>query len=191
MSPDGTVSKSDFARLRGVTPAMVTKWIKQGRVVLTEDGKRVVAAPSLARIEQQRDPSRGGVGGRPAGSASYALPAELEAGGGGAPAGGRGPASYAQVRTAREAYGVKQAELDYRERVGELIERKAYDRALADGLAPIVAGLETLSARIGPELAAETDPRKVQNLLDAAVAALRRDIADTLRRMISGAGVRQ
>lgn len=181
MTPDGTVSKSEFARLRGVSPAMVTKWIKAGRLVLTADGRRVNAAASLQRIAAGADPSRGGVGGHgPIGEAFP--PASVDVG----PA-PRQRATFNEVRTAREAYNVKQAELDYRERLGELVERDRYDRAIIDGVAPIMAALDTLSARLGPALAAESDARKVQNMIDAEVAAIRREMADTLRRMLTGA----
>lgn len=185
MGPDGTVGKSEFARLRGVSPAMVSKWISLGMLVLTPDGKRVVAAESLARIAARSDPTRGGRGGHTQAPSQPASPSR-----GGRPP-GSGGISFADVRTEREGYAARQAELDYLERIGSLVERKAFERAIVDALAPMLQALESLSARIGPAVAAEADVRKVENLIDGEIATIRREIAETLRRMAAGPPARE
>lgn len=46
------MTKAAYARYKGVSKAMVTKWLNDGRLVLTEDGKRVLVNESDARIKQ-------------------------------------------------------------------------------------------------------------------------------------------
>lgn len=51
MTPE-IITFTEFARLQGVRPSYVTKLKDHGRLVLTEDGKRVRVAESIALIEQ-------------------------------------------------------------------------------------------------------------------------------------------
>jgi hypothetical protein len=69
------------------------------------------------------------------------------------------------ARAAREAYNAKLAELNFRERAKQLVDAgtvraRAFENARA--VRDAVLGLPN---KIGAELAAETDPVKVQNLL--------------------------
>lgn len=186
----GIVSKSEYARHRKVTPAMVTKWHKAGRIVLVDGG--VDLAKSDAALAATLDPARGGKHGKSSDSAVAAPTvgrgAPVEPG----PAPGGATDAYSRVRTHREAYKAKSEEIDYRVKVGELVEGKAVAKAIGDALSPIMAALDSLSSILGPAVAAESDPRKVENLIDAEVDRIRQDAAETLRRMIPGApGSRQ
>lgn len=160
------LSKSEYAKHRGVSPAMVTHWTRDERIVII-DGKVDVGA-SDAALSATLDPARGGQK-RRARQVVRDTPNATD--------------SYTRVRTAREAYRAKTEEMEYRKRLGELVERRAYDKALTDGVSPILTALDTLSARIGHALAAETDVRKVQIILDDAIGVMRQDLAETLRRM--------
>ena len=51
-SDENVVSKSEFARLNGWSKAYVTKLKDEGRLVLTDDGKQVKVAESLALIQE-------------------------------------------------------------------------------------------------------------------------------------------
>lgn len=55
------VKKSEFARLRNVSPAYVTKLCDLGRIVLSEDGKRVHLEASIAMLEKSAHVDRAGV----------------------------------------------------------------------------------------------------------------------------------
>lgn len=182
-----TLTKSEYARHRDVSPAMVTHWHKAGRIKLTDDGRYVLADESDRMLAVSLSPDRGGKGGK---SPPRALDRpQTSAATGQAPDDPPSPsASYTTVRTNREAFAAKHAELDYRARVGELVERSRYDRALADGMAPALARLDTLSARLGARVAAETDVRRVQSMIDDEVVSIRQEIADTLRAMLAAAG---
>ncbi|MEO8752326.1 MAG: hypothetical protein ABI624_06590 [Casimicrobiaceae bacterium] len=165
---------------------MVTKLFKTGRLVMV--GDRVNVEASIAKLAEGRDPARGGKNGKSDGIPSGAKVA-AGAESGTAPAGRDD--SYNAVRTTRESFNAKEAELDYLERVGALVERERYDRALVDALAPVMAALDRMAPTLGPLVTGETDARKVQNLIDDAVDGIRRDMEATIRAMLAGPGTRQ
>lgn len=176
------MSRSEYARRRGVDPALVTRWAKAGRIVSVEGGK-IDAEASDALLASTMDPARGGRGGKsdragpppaPAPQTQYQAPQ---------------PDQYTRVRTHREAFAAKSAEAAYRKMIGELVERAEYARGLAQNLGPALQRLDTISARLGSRLAAETDVRKVQDILDDDVAAIRQEIADYAQALIDGVPV--
>lgn len=179
------ISKAEYARYRGVSGAMVSKWTTRGQIAIV-DGKvdRDVSDTMLAAT---RDPARGGKNGKSDGDFAGAAPVEPAA----KPPVTPGGDTYARVRTYREGFRAKTEEVEYRRTVGELVEKSRYDKALADGLVPILAAMDSLGPRLAPVLAAETDSRRCQTLIEDAVAAVRQDMADTLMRMVTGAGVTQ
>lgn len=63
-SPEQEVSLSEFARIARYKPSYVTALKAAGRLVLTDDGKRVLVQASLKRIETTRDPSKAAVAAR-------------------------------------------------------------------------------------------------------------------------------
>jgi len=185
------MGKSEYARHREVSPAMVTHWRKADRIVFTANGMIDVDA-SDALLAQTMDPARGGRGGK---SDRQPLPVattqrQLEA-----PEPPRQtpqPDQYTRVRTHREAFAAKTAEAVYRKMIGELVERTEYARGLAQNLGPALQRLDTISARLGSRIAAETDVRKVQDILDDDVVAIRQEIADYAQALIDGVpGTRQ
>ncbi len=58
------MSFAEFARHAGFKPSYVTQLKREGRLVLSDDGKAVKAAESLARIQETRDPSKAAVAAR-------------------------------------------------------------------------------------------------------------------------------
>lgn len=58
------MSFAEFARHAGFKASYVTQLKREGRLVLTDDGKAVKAAESLARIVETRDPSKAAVAAR-------------------------------------------------------------------------------------------------------------------------------
>lgn len=165
--------KSAYADHRGVSPGMVTHWLKGGRIVLDTTGKLVDVERSDAALAASLHPTRGGKRGAEVAPVGAAI----------APTN-----AYTAHRATREEFASKEAELDYLERIGTLVERGRYDKALADALQPIMAALDRLAPTLGPVLAGQTDARKVQNLIDDAVDEIRRDMAGTVRQMMGGPG---
>jgi phage terminase Nu1 subunit (DNA packaging protein) len=95
------------------------------------------------------------------------------------------------ARTALANAQARKAETEQAVRAGQLVERTRYAKALADAMGPIFASMASISSTRGPDLAAETDVRKVQIMLDDAMDALRLDIAATLQKLIDGPANRQ
>lgn len=173
MSERTLVSKSEYARMKGVSPPAVTYWARDGRIVVV-DGKVDVEA-SDALLAKTGHPSHGGK------RTDSAEVIELPAGG--------SRERLLQSQSRRADTRAQLDELDLLERKGLLVERARYDEALADGLAPVMSQFETLSARLGPKLVGLTDLRRIQDLIDDEVAKLREETATTLRAMIAGADI--
>jgi hypothetical protein len=83
-----------------------------------------------------------------------------------APAPGQGLIS---AKTTREEWAGKLAELSYRERAGELLERDEVHRLLGDVAREIRDSLYGIPSRLSNVLAAETVPAAVHELLDQEI----------------------
>lgn len=178
---DLAVSKAEFAKRRGVTAPMVSKWARAGLLVYHADG-RVDPVASDAAIEAARHPSRGGKAGGLVGHKDASANAAA-----GVPSPSAGP-TFTQVRTAREAYAVKAAELAYRKKVGELVEWAAVEKALSDAFGPIVTSIRSLSSRLATRVAAESDVRACTKLIDGDVDTVCQAAADAVRRLLETRG---
>lgn len=163
--------------MRNVSKAAVTQWSAAGRIKILSDGT-VDVVESERLLTESAGASRGGKRQRGAVGGVQDGSFEVE----------REPAqrTLLDARTAIADIAAKRAEVEYFVRVGELVERERYSKALADGLGPILAAMDSLSAVKGPDLAAETDVRKFQNMLDDAMDDIRRDMANTIRQLIAG-----
>lgn len=176
------VTRAEFSRRRGVSKAAVTGWAKDGRIKCAADG-RVDVVASEKMLAEYVGGARGGA--RRAGQVGVQPPADGLGGGMGSAQLG----SLVQARTAVATIAARRAETEHQVRLGQLVERDRYAKAIEDGLAPILSALDSLPALIGPDVAAETDVRKVQNMLDDAIAKIRADMATTLQRLIAGPDV--
>ncbi|MEO7773588.1 MAG: terminase small subunit, partial [Steroidobacteraceae bacterium] len=58
MTAPETATFSQFAVIAGYKPGYITALRKDGRLVLTEDGKRVKVAESIQLIKDTKDPAR-------------------------------------------------------------------------------------------------------------------------------------
>lgn len=146
------MTKAEFADSRGWSRPYVSKLSKQGRLVLTEDGKKVDVEATLALLGETADPSKAGVAERHqrerAEKGVHALVTPLAPPPSMPPAGGGD--SYQKARAHREHFLALLAEDEFLKGRGELVERKAVDlaafntaRTLRDlilGLPPKVAG---------------------------------------------------
>jgi hypothetical protein len=124
------VTRSEFARLNEWSKSYVSKLGSESRLVLTDDGKHVLVAESLARIKDT----------------SGALE-RVSA-----------PVVAPQVRADRdrkEFYDAEQARLDLEKRVGKLLDKPDVLSAVADAAAAVRSKLENLPPRLAPQLAAQ------------------------------------
>jgi hypothetical protein len=173
------VTKAEYARHRGVSKAMITRYVKHSRIAII-DGKVDVAA-SDAMLAKSISPALGGRGGK---RGRTDVPGLSESAGS---VPGRAD-SYNAIRTQRESFVAKTAEVEYRKMVGELVERDRYTAALIENLGPALRRLDTLSARIAFRVAAEQDVRACGIIIDNEIAALRQEISESVLSLASAGG---
>lgn len=176
-------TQAAFARLMHWRPSYVTQLKQAGRLVLTDDGRRVRVAESLARIEASRDPSRAHVAARHADARGEPAPATAPAAAAPEapvpppPAAVEPPAdevearepgtwSYAEAKAVRERYQALAAKREYEVSIGTLLDAAAVRSALADAAVTLRARLEALRDILAPQLAPMTDEARIRTLLD-------------------------
>lgn len=180
------MTKADFAKHRNVSRAAVTQWANAGRIVLTSEGRVDVGASEVklaATLNTRGGPRRKGQQGTVETRGRAESPPagiELDLAGG----------TLTDARTSQARNRARLDNLEYMERVGKLVERSRYDAAVAEGLSPILSRLDSLSTRVAPKLIGLTDVRRIQDIVDDEVTAIRQDTSDTLRAMAATAGAR-
>lgn len=122
------VSKSEFAKQNGWAKSYVSKLVGEGRLVLTEDGK-VMVAESLERIQATTNATD-----------RASAPAV--------------PPAVRVDRDRKEFYDAENARLDLEERTGRLLAAQDVVGTLADAAAMIRATLEAWPDDLAPDLAA-------------------------------------
>lgn len=184
------MTRAEFAKHRGVSKAAVTQWADAGRIVVDATGK-VLVEPSETRLAETMN-SRGGKRQKGATGGVQQTPGVAQPPQSDMPFDVSGSGTLTGARTAQATAKAKLDQLEYEQRVGALVVRALYDKALQDGLAPILSRLDSLSTRAAPKLLGEMDVRRIQDVIDDAVLEVRQDIADTLRAMAaSGEATKQ
>lgn len=152
------LSQKGFAALRGVSEPMIVKWKRKGRLVMTDDGKRVRVAESIALLESTRDPGRGGDRtGKAAGATHSAAGAQ-------APLEG-GDLSYQREAARDKRASARQRELELAEKAGALVAAEAVEHRIAGLVRAAVDQLASSRRRLAPALAIESDARLVEQIL--------------------------
>ena len=176
-------SFADFAALARFKPGYVTELRTSGRLVLTEDGKRVRVAESLALIADTRDPAKAGVRARHAatrGAAAHppthapaARPAADSDDGD-----DTGPPSFepdspfsrrrAKAQAEREEALARKALRDEQVELGQLLQRDQVLPMIAEVVTIFRTSLENLAATLSPQVAALDDEARCKVLLDTS-----------------------
>lgn len=170
MSSEGPyVSQAEFARLLGMHRGSVTRFKQAGRLVLDAAG-RVNVEASIRRLEETRDPNRDDVSARHA--ATRGDTPHAAQGGEADTDGSSSGETYQAARAKKERYHALQAELDYLRAAGQVVDREAVERAVADVVTALRQALENRAHRLAPEL--------VGRDLDAIRSALRIDTVAAL-----------
>ncbi len=171
----GEVSRKAFARILGAAPSYITQLQEEGRLVLSADGKKVRVEESLALIRGTADPSKAGVAerhaaarGAPTGAAAAddqegddAMPSD--------PVQGGDARRRAKALADKAETDAKAAELDYRQRVGELLEAAEVEHLIKSAVATFRGGLESLPDTLAPELSALSDEGRIRVVLGEAI----------------------
>ena len=179
----------EFAALARIQQSYCTQLKREGRLVLTDDGKLVRVAESLARIEATRDPSKAGVAARHAeargevaltGHAAQAVTSAGAAAGTdeGDDEGSGAGYSYQNSKAKREHYAAEREHMLYRKEAGELMEASLVVSAFADAGAVVRTRVESWQSNVAPRLV---------GLDEAAIRAVLADEGEALLRDMVGA----
>jgi len=174
------VSLRGYARHRGVSLRAVQKAIESGRIQTTANGQidteradadwerntgpRATATPAAATPKPE--PNRAFVP-TPAPEPSRA---EL--------ASASGALDYARARAIRENFSARLAKLDYEERLGKLVNRDEVQVAAFNKFRTFRDGMLNIPDRVAAQLAAETDPAKVHEILTTEIRKALLEFAD-------------
>lgn len=184
-APRGTpaiVTKAAFARLHGWNRSTATKYAKQNRLVLTEDG-RVDVEASNAKLAATADPSKIGV------SERHEAERQLKAGDAApavSPSSSSSPRidvndeSYLALQKSRaehEAHRAAIAKMDREEREGKLVDAETVRKAAAKAARAARSALMNLPSRLGPLLAAQNDQAKCIVMLETEIRAICEQLA--------------
>lgn len=172
MSNPEVMTQAEFAALLKKKQSYVRQLRKEGRLVLTEDGKAVRVAESMQRIAATRDPSKAGVVERHAAARSAAaavdgthddLQTEAE------PPISPLYGSHAERRAkaladdAEESARRKRRENEIEE--GRLLMREQIEPAVSLAFSRLRQALESTAHELSPELAAIDDEDRVRAVL--------------------------
>lgn len=167
-------TQAEYARHRGVARPTIHRLYHGGSLVLHADGTINVAA-SDAALAASFDPTRGGRGG--GGILTRAMQAEAEE-----PAPNRSD-SVTESKRLSAYYKAKTDEAEYRARIKELGEMARMRSGAAEAFGAVARTLDQSRARLAPILAAETDERRVYELLGKEYDSTLAELADTLEAL--------
>jgi phage terminase Nu1 subunit (DNA packaging protein) len=157
------ITQAEFAKRRGVSEAMVSRWKSKGYLVL--DGKNVLEAASNARLSSMLDPARGGD--RSGKVQSLAKPpAAPMVHDNTLPDGKPEDLNYQREAARDKRASAKQRELDLAKSAGELVLASDVEHRIAHHVRGAIDHLASRRRRLAPKLALEADPRKVEQLLE-------------------------
>lgn len=169
------LNQKEYAAHRGVSAPYINKLVKQGAIPIGKDGKIDPGAADRA-LAAQSDPGKAGVVASNAARRRAELtkpPVEMEFTHSDLPT-PVGP--FHRAKTVDAEYAAKLRELDYRARIGSLIEREAYAKGCEDAAVALGKELENMVHR----LANITGQRE---LIAAEVFRARDAMADTLEAL--------
>lgn len=148
---------SEYAKHRGVSKPMVTKYLREGKIQSARKiGRTWQIDPEQAdrELDASLDRSHGGKNGvppEPPIQTSQSNPRSIP--------------SLAENRSIREFYAARIAKLDYEQRAGKLIPKDELRLKLAKMHLAVRDNLRTIPDRVAPVLAAETDQAKIHAIL--------------------------
>ncbi len=186
-----TATFREFADLIKRKPSYVTQLRQADRLVLTDDGKRVRVAESIARIEATRDPSKIGTVARHAQARGDDVPpaAGIDADGDDEPSAqdARDP-KFQASRAMRENYLALAAKRDYEREIGLLMVAADVESAIASAGTQLRRTLEQLPDNLAPRLAAETDEARIRSIMAEEIHHALQELAREFATIAKGAG---
>jgi len=169
------VSLRGYARHRGVSLKAVQKAIQSGRIRTTADGK-IDTEQADADWQRNTGPKQGrtiAFPSPPRRSAAQPPPepprGDLVAAGG---------LDYARARAVRENYLARLAKIEYEERLGKLVSRDEVQVGAFNRFRTFRDGMLNIPDRVAAVLAAESDARKVHDILSTEIRKALLEFAD-------------
>lgn len=161
-----TMTRSEFAAYINVKPGYISQLITAGRIVLTDNGKRVQVAASMDRMEATRDPSKIGVAERHAvergeeirKNETETIDREISAM---EKAGNLFQASKAL----REKYSAMTTKLEYEVLIKQYLKTDEVAYAVSNAGVIVRARLESIPDTLAAQLAAEKDEQRCRAIL--------------------------
>ena len=187
-----TATRKQFAEIEGFSPAYVTKLGKEGRLVLTTDGKRVEVEASREKIERTGG-GRPDVASRHAAARGEAKPASAipEAGSGAKNRSNRvkreiaktpGAETLTEAKTRKEMAQADQEEMRARQMAGDLIAREDVEAAMKFIGGAVRAAFEVFPDQVAPLVAPIIDLAEVHELITQACRDALQSIGDSIDR---------
>lgn len=163
------VSLREFARRKGWNPGYAHKLKVAGRLAM--EGDKVDVDRSEQLLAESADPARAHLArssssaarGAPGGDDQQGQPAP---GGGGTSAPLTTNATFNKAKTADQVYAAKLRELEYRERVGELIDVKEAARLAFTSFRSLRDAILNIPARVQDQCAVMTDAFEIAALIE-------------------------
>lgn len=149
------MSLSQFNKHMGFKGRYVYQLRDEGRLVLAADGKSVLVAQSIARIQETKDPSRAAVADRHAQARGYEIgcPENNEEIDSSADAQSAGSYDFQGGKAKKEHFAALREEAAYHKEIGNLMDADEAIGAFADAGAKVAAVLDAVPATVGPLLA--------------------------------------
>jgi phage terminase Nu1 subunit (DNA packaging protein) len=158
------VTSAEFATSQGFSRPYVTKLVQSGVIVRDKNGQ-IDQHAAVAALQARRDPAKSLRRGRPARNEDH---------------GGQDSEALSVLmlksRIKTEVERGKLAELDRRQREGELVERREVEEAAFSTARNVRDALLNIPARVSSLYAAETDPQKIHQSLDDEIRTVLRDL---------------
>jgi phage terminase Nu1 subunit (DNA packaging protein) len=166
------VTSAEFAESQGFSRPYVTKLVQQGVIVRDAKGQ-INEHAALAALQGRREPAKALRRGR------APKPGDISALGA---VGGQGSEALSTMllksRIKTEVERGKLAELDRKQREGELVERSDVEEAAFSHARRVRDALMNIPARVASLYAAETDPQKIHQNLEDEIRNILIDLID-------------
>lgn len=200
MSNPNIMSIGAFNKHMGYKGRYAYELAHAGRLVMAEDGKHVLVAESIQRINETKDPSRQGVAERHAAERGYAVDGALLVSGAesekteksASNVGAESTDSYQfqGARAKKEHYAALREENAYRKEAGELMEAAEVVGVFADAAAKVAGVLDAVPATVGPMLAG-LDQAEVMRILGEQMDIARAEMAAAITKLAQEVEERQ
>lgn len=167
---------AEYAAHRKVSDSYIRRMRREGKLIC--DGKAIRVQASDALLNDLTHPLRGGD--RTPGVESPTAPT-----GGASPASG-GPSVQEAVRRERLARA-RLAELELGEQTNELTRTKGVERAVFTLVRQALNSMMNLPSRLRSQLAAESEPRKVEAMLEDEIRKIAEKMQKDAQALVTGA----